>query len=87
MTWEIVLGLIALISFVGSVAAWISKLAKTLGILENTIQTLNKVLDEMKANSHTTHKELFRKYSDHDRLLLNHEGRIRNLENTKGESK
>ena len=80
MTWEIVLGVIALSGFVGSVAAWISKLSKTLGILENTIKTLNKVLDEMKINSHDTHKELFRKFQGHDHLLSNHEGRIKSLE-------
>ncbi len=86
MTWEIVLGMIALTGFVGSVTTWISKLAKALGILESTIQTLNKVLDDMKAASHETHKDLFRKYNDHDRLLSNHEGRIRNLEKRKGEA-
>ena len=80
MTWEIVLGIIALAGFVGSIAAWISKLSKTLGILESTIKTLTKVLDDMKTNSHDTHKELFRKYTDHEHILIEHEGRLKHLE-------
>ena len=83
MTWEIVVGIIALAGFVGSIAAWVSKLYKTLGILENTIKTLTKVLDAMKTNSHATHKELFRKYTDHEHVLADHEGRLKYLEQRK----
>ncbi len=80
MTWEIVLGIIALVGFIGSIAAWISKLSKTLGVLENTIKTLTKVLDDMRSNSHDTHKELYKKQGEHEKVLVNHEVRIQDLE-------
>ncbi len=87
MTWEIVIGLIALVGFVGSIATWISKLSKTLGILENTIKILTKVLDEIKRSSHDTHKDLFQKFATHDHMLTDHEGRIKHLEQRNGGEK
>ncbi len=85
MTWDFIPGLIALVGFMGSVAAWISKLSKTLGVLENTIKMLTAVLDEIKRNSHDTHKELFRKYNDHEHTLTDHESRLKYLEQRTGE--
>ncbi len=86
MTWEIVVGLIALVGFVGSIATWFSKLSKTLGVLESTIQTLNKTIDEFKRNSHETHRELFVKFGNHEKTLENHEGRIKSLEDMRKEN-
>jgi hypothetical protein len=80
MTWEIVLGIIALVGFVGSVATWISKLSKTLGVLESTIKVLNETISEFKKNSHSTHEKIFERLTDDEMTLQNHEGRIQNLE-------
>ncbi len=87
MNWEIALGVIALLGFAGSIATWVSKLSKTLAVLETTINTLNKVISEFKNNSHDTHKEMFRRISNGERILENHEGRLKNLEKVKGRSK
>ena len=83
MNWEIALGVIALLGFAGSIATWVSKLSKTLAVLETTINTLNKVISELKNSSHDTHKEMFRRISTGERILENHEGRIKNLERSK----
>lgn len=80
MTWEIVLGIIALVGFIGTVGTWISKLSKTLGILENTIGILNRTIDEFKKNSHTTHEKLFERLNENEKTIENHEGRIKVLE-------
>jgi hypothetical protein len=40
MTWEIVLGIIALVGFVGSIGVWVSKLSTTLATLSTTIELL-----------------------------------------------
>lgn len=81
MTWEIVLGIIALFGFIGTVGTWISKLSKTLGILENTIGILNRTIDEFKKNSHLTHEKLFDRLTKDEKAIENHEVRIRDLEN------
>ena len=86
MNWEIALGVIALIGFAGSIATWVSKLSKTLAVLETTINTLNKVISEFKNNSHDTHKELFLRINSNERTLENHEGRLKNLETAKKEN-
>jgi hypothetical protein len=80
MTWEIALGIIALVGFIGTVGTWISKLSKTLGILENTIGILNRTIDEFKKNSHTTHEKLFERLTEDEKTIENHEGRIKVLE-------
>ncbi|MBQ7779267.1 MAG: hypothetical protein IJ404_02130 [Clostridia bacterium] len=87
MNWEIALGVIALLGFAGSIATWVSKLSKTLAILETTINTLNKVISEFKNNSHNTHKEMFARINSNERVLENHEGRLKNLEQAKKRSK
>jgi hypothetical protein len=83
MSWEIAAGVIALLGFAGSIATWVSKLSKTLAVLETTINTLNRVISEFKNNSHDTHKEMFIRINNSERTLENHEGRLRLLEKTK----
>lgn len=87
MNWEIAAGVIALMGFAGSIATWVSKLSKTLAVLETTINTLNKVIDEFKRNSHDTHRELFEKSAQHERIIENHEGRIKALEKSERKDK
>ena len=83
MSWEIAAGVIALLGFAGSIATWVSKLSKTLAVLETTINTLNRVISEFKNNSHDTHREMFIRINNSERILENHEGRLRLLEKTK----
>lgn len=80
MTWEIVVGIIALVGFVGSIAAYVAKLSRTLAMLETTLQVLNTTLKEMKETSKTTHKELYAKIDAHEKTLSYHEGRLLVLE-------
>jgi hypothetical protein len=87
MSWEIALGVISLLGFAGSIATWVSKLSKTLAVLETTINTLNKVITEFKNNSHDTHKEMFLRINNNERTLENHEGRLKSLEKAKGRGK
>ena len=84
MTWEIVAGIIALVTFIGLVGSWASKLSKTLGVLENTIQILNQTIGELKKNSHTTHEKLFERLTRDEKTLENHEVRIKDLEKERG---
>ena len=83
MSWEIMVGIIALVGFIGTVGTWISKLSKTLGVLENTIGILNRTIDEFKRSSHTTHEKLFERLTNDEKTLESHEIRIKTLEKEK----
>lgn len=80
MTWEIALGVIALAGFVMSIAAGASKLAKTMGVLENTIKVLRETISEFKHDSNSTHEKIFDRLNEDEKTLTDHEGRIQNLE-------
>ena len=81
MTWEIVVGIIALVGFIGSIGVWISKLSSTLATLSTTIELLVNTVKEFKTNSHATHTILFEKIGEHGTKLSDHETRIKVLEN------
>ena len=66
MTWEIVLGIIALIGVFGTVAGWTGKLSKTLASLETTLKALKETLEELKENNRASHKDIYNKIDDHD---------------------
>lgn len=73
MTWEIVVGLITLVGFIATVATWTSKLAKTLTVLNDAINSLRETVREFKVDSKEEHKAIMRRIDDH-------EERIRELE-------
>ena len=50
MTWEIVVGIITLIGVLGTVAAWASKLSRSLSSLETTLKALDETLHELKVS-------------------------------------
>lgn len=80
MTWEIVVGIIALVGFIGSIGVWVSKLSTTLATLSTTIELLVNTVKEFKANSHDTHTKLFERLGEHSLQLSDHETRIKILE-------
>ena len=80
MTWEIVIGIIALVGFIGSIGVWVSKLSTTLATLSTTIELLVNTVKEFKSNSHDTHSKLFEKIGEHRNVLSDHETRIKILE-------
>ncbi len=76
MTWEIVVGIISLVTFFISAGAVVYKLSGALAVLETTIRTLAETIRELRSSSHDTHKQLFDRVEDH-------ETRITVLEKTK----
>lgn len=76
MTWEIVVGIITFVGFIATVATWTSKLAKTLTVLNDAINSLKETVKEFKADSKEEHKAIMRRIDDH-------EERIRELERGK----
>lgn len=80
MTWEIALGIFALVSFVAVVLGWSSKLTGTLSKLNTSVDMLNKTVEKFQNSSDKIHDEIFEKIGKHDILLVEHSEKIKNLE-------
>jgi len=78
MTWEIALGIFALISFIGMVVGWTNKIYGTLSKLNASVDNLNETVKEFKENQNT----LIEHVNDHDITLIKHEEQIKNLQTT-----
>lgn len=70
MTWEIVLGIIALVGFLGTIATWASKLAQAIATLNATIKTLQEAVSEMKKGNKESHTHIFEKLENHECRLI-----------------
>ena len=66
MSWEIVVGIIALIGMFSTIATWASKLSRSLSSLETTLKGLDETLQELKDNNHESHKEFYKRLNEHD---------------------
>lgn len=66
MTWEIFLGISALVAFVIAIGSIVSKASQMVATLNATITSLSETLKEFKKDSKTEHKELHDKIDDHE---------------------
>ena len=66
MTWEIFLGISALVAFMIAVGTIISKASNMFATLNTTISMLSDTLKEFKKDSKTDRKELHDKIEDHE---------------------
>lgn len=73
MTWEIVLGIIALTGFIATFIGAAVKMTITFSTLDVTLKDLKETLNDFKLEDRTAHKS----FSD---KLENHETRITRLE-------
>lgn len=80
MSWEIVAGIIALFGFIITVGGVVGKLSAAIATLNTTLTVLESTIRELREKSHETHRVLFEKSAAHDKLISEHEGRLKNLE-------
>ena len=66
MTWEIFLGISALVAFVIAVGGIISKASQMFATLNATINILSDTLKEFKKDSKSEHKEMHERIDDHE---------------------
>lgn len=69
MTWEIALGIFALVAFVISIVTIAGKWAGVISRLEATLNALNETLEELKENNRASHKDIYDKIADHDKRI------------------
>lgn len=78
MTWEIFLGIVALVAFVISVGTIISKASQMFATLNATITMLSDTLKEFKKDSKTDRKELHDVVDDHETRIVILETKVDN---------
>ena len=72
MSWEIVVGLIALVGFLGTVSSWVWKLAGTLTKLGDGLNSLS----DFKTKADEEHREIHDKLDDHELRIHDLENKI-----------
>ncbi len=69
MTWEIVVGIIALVGLVGTFVGAAVKVGKTMAMLDTTIKDLKETLMDFRANNKESHKEFYEKLDNHEHRI------------------
>ena len=80
MTWEIFLGIVALVGFIISVATPLMKLSKTRTELNINMQNLNKAMNVLTTNNTESHRRIWQHNEEQDEKIENHEKRITKIE-------
>lgn len=78
MTWEIALGIFALVAFVISIGAIIAKASQTFATLNAAINMLTETLKEFKKDSKTDRQELHEVVNDHETRIVILETKVDN---------
>lgn len=80
MTWEIFLGIVALVGFCVTTATPLMKLSKTMTELNINMQNLNQAMNTLTANNAESHRRIWAHNEEQDEKLENHEKRITKIE-------
>ena len=80
MTWEIFLGIVALVGFCVTIATPLMKLSKTMTELNVNMQNLNQATNTLTANNTESHRRIWAHNDEQDERLENHEKRITKIE-------
>ena len=80
MSWEIFLGIVALVGFCVTIATPLMKLSKTMTELNINMQNLNQAMNTLTANNTESHRRIWAHNEEQDEKLENHEKRITKIE-------
>ena len=80
MTWEIFLGIVALIGFIISIVTPLMKLSKTMTELNVNMKNLNSSMNTLSVNNTESHRRIWEHNEEQDSKLENHENRITKIE-------
>lgn len=82
MTWEIFLGIVALIGFVISVMTPIIKLNTSITKLNVALTALQTSMDRIEDENTKSHRRIWSHNDNQDALIENHERRLSDIEHT-----
>ena len=78
--WEVVIVIIALVSFVKIFIDATSKWTEAITELNVTVEQLTKCVEEFKLSNNLSHEKIFKDLDEHDDKLNEHDKRITILE-------
>ena len=84
MTWEIFLGIVALVTFVITVVKTIVPLIEAIIRLTDKLESLEKKVDGIEGNSNKAHDELWEHNDKQDAILQDHAMRLHDLDGKGG---
>lgn len=76
MTWEIVVGIIALVGFVASIGGMVWKLATLISDLKATVKELSTVIGTLRGENATEHTSFRNQLTDHEKRIGHLEGKV-----------
>lgn len=80
MTWEIFLGLVAIVGFLISVFTPLSKLTKTITELNVNMKNLGNAMEVLTTKNTESHRRIWEHNEEQDEKIENHEQRITKIE-------
>ena len=80
MEWQVVGVIVVLVGLAGSIIGPVIKLNSSITRLTVTMERLVKDVDAFKESSHDSHKRLWEKNDEQDKIIHDHESRITSLE-------
>lgn len=82
MTWEIFLGIAALLSFVIAITEPMLKLNTSITKLNASVDVLKEAIDRIDADNEEGHKRLWKHNDEQDALIAEHSKKLSNIEHT-----
>lgn len=82
MTWEIFLGIAAIISFVAAVTGPMIKLNTSITKLNASVDVLRDAIDRIDSDNEEGHKRIWKHNDEQDLVLAEHGKKINNIEHT-----
>lgn len=82
MSWEIFLGISALVGFVISITGPILKLNTSITQLNASVDVLKSAIDRIETSNELSHKEIWDHNDEQDKIIAEHTKRLNNIEHT-----
>lgn len=67
--WDVVVVIISIVGLFATVLPFFTKLNRTLGALNATVDQMQKVINNFEKNSRETHGRLYDKLDDHEKRI------------------
>lgn len=80
MTWEIFLGIVALIGFIITVTTPLMKLNSSITKLNDCVGTLKEAIDKLDSDNEKSHRRIWEHNEEQDDTINVHEQRITKIE-------
>lgn len=82
MTWEIFLGIAALISFIIAITGPMLKLNTSITKLNASVDVLKNAIDKIDSDNEKSHKRIWDHNEEQDEIIAEHTRKINNIEHT-----